>query len=92
MQPIFSPSSSSTTTSPTSPFVQINNSNNDNNEKLNVFDQTMLEYLIFYENSKPYLLQVINVFVSKAYCILIQQSFEITFDYICIYIYMNNYM
>ena len=64
MQPIFSPSSSSstTTTSPTSPFIQINN---DNNEKLNIFDQTMLDYLIYYENSKQYLLQVINVIVSK---------------------------
>jgi hypothetical protein len=68
MQPIFSPSSSTTTTtSLTSPFIQINNSQNDNNEKLNIFDQTMLEYLIYYENSKPYLLQVTNVFVSKAY-------------------------
>ena len=63
MQPIFSPSSSSsTTTSPTSPFIQINN---DNNEKLNIFDQTMLDYLICYENSKSYLLQVIHVFMSK---------------------------
>ena len=66
MQPIFSPSSSSSTkTSPTSPFIQINYSNNDNNEKLNIFDQTMLDYLICYENSKSYLLQVIHVFMSK---------------------------
>jgi len=29
------------------------------NEKLNIFDQAMLEHFINYENSKPYLLKVI---------------------------------